>query len=325
VPAALVQCFYGREENDSACPSLAGVVPDDPAANHPLRTALCTSARREEGPDGSSYFLPAGTPPAELTVVLSGGAPRESIARADALSAEGVVLERKSAARPATAALGDELLTAIALDADTGDAPALVELPAAATHDTMAIMISGDGGWRDLDKTVAGILQSKGVPTVGLDSLRWFWTERTPEETARELARLIDLYTRRWNVDHVVLAGYSFGAAVLPDAYLELPAEAQAKVSQLSLLALGEKADWQITVSGWLGSASSDAKPVGPALERVPAALVQCFYGREENDSACPSLAGSGAELIETKGGHHFDGNYQALAERMLQGLDARR
>lgn len=304
--------------------TLAGAVVVDPAATQPLHTALCTSAKREATPDGSSYVLPAGAQPAELTLVLSADASPASLARADALSTSGVVLERRTVAGAAVPALGDALVEAIALDADTGDAPAIIELPATPSHDTMAIMLSGDGGWRDLDKTVAGILQSKGVPTVGLDSLRWFWTARTPEETGRELARLIDIYTRRWNVSHVILSGYSFGAAVLPDAYVELPAEAQAKVSQISLLAPAVVADWQITVSGWLGAASSDAKPIAPALAKVPAALIQCFYGREETDSACPSLAGTSAEVVETKGGHHFDGNYPALATRIVDGLDQR-
>ena len=89
-------------------------------------------------------------------------------------------------------------------------------------------------------------------------------------------------------------------------------------------LGIAETADWQITVSGWLGSASSDARPVEPALAGLPPALVQCFYGREEKDSACPALAGSGAEVIETRGGHHFDGDYRALAADILDGLARR-
>ncbi|HRO09887.1 AcvB/VirJ family lysyl-phosphatidylglycerol hydrolase [Amaricoccus sp.] len=304
--------------------TLGGAVVVDPAAGAPLATALCTSAARHEGPAGSAYALPAGAPPAPLTLVLTDAAPPDAAARADAMAAAGTVFARRTAAGPAAAALGDALLDTIARQADTGDAPAIVELPAAAAHDTMAIMISGDGGWRDLDRSVAGVLQEKGVPTVGLDALRWFWTARTPEETATEIARLIEVYSERWNVGHVVLAGYSFGAGVLPAAYAELPAEAREKVVQLSLLAPAVTADWQITVAGWLGSASSDAAPVGPALARLPPPLVQCFYGREERDSACPGIAASGAEIIETTGGHHFDGDYRTLAGRILDGIEDR-
>ncbi|MDQ2674554.1 MAG: virulence factor [Chloroflexota bacterium] len=118
--------------------------------------------------------------------------------------------------------------------------------------------------------------------------------------------------------------GYSFGADVLPQTWGALPADVQAKIVQISLPGLSDVADWEITVSGWLGSTSSDAQPVGPALAQMPAERLQCVLGAEETDSACPSLAGTGAELIETKGGHHFDGDYAALAAKILGGLERR-
>jgi type IV secretory pathway VirJ component len=305
--------------------TLGGVVAANPTAGQILKTALCTGIPRTPAADGGSYYpLAAGAQPAALTVVLGADAAPAAGARADALAAAGTSLSRKDSPEPGASALGDAIASTVAAAAVAGDAPSIVELRATPTRDTMAIMLSGDGGWRDLDNTVADLLQSQGVPTVGLDSLRWFWSERTPEETGRELARLIDVYTDRWNVRRVILAGYSFGASVLPAAFHAMPPESRAKVAEIALLAPGETADWQITVSGWLGSASSDATPVGADLAAMPAPLVQCFYGTKEGDSACPALAGTGAELVETAGGHHFDGDYSALAGRILAGLDRR-
>jgi hypothetical protein len=45
--------------------------------------------------------------------------------------------------------------------------------------------------------------------------------------------------------------------------------------------------------------------------------------GADEEDSACPSLLGK-AEVIRTAGGHHFDGKYGALAQRILDGFRRR-
>ncbi|TPK10203.1 hypothetical protein FJ543_21975 [Mesorhizobium sp. B2-5-7] len=42
----------------------------------------------------------------------------------------------------------------------------------------MAIVLSGDGGWHDLDKTIAEELQSRGVSVVGRDSVRYFWKKK---------------------------------------------------------------------------------------------------------------------------------------------------
>src|SRR5271156_3485301 len=45
----------------------------------------------------------------------------------------------------------------------------LVELPASSPSRLMAVFLSGDGGWRDIDKTIAENLQSLGVSVVGWD------------------------------------------------------------------------------------------------------------------------------------------------------------
>ncbi|MFT3972946.1 MAG: AcvB/VirJ family lysyl-phosphatidylglycerol hydrolase [Amaricoccus sp.] len=304
--------------------TLGAAIAGDPSDGVPLTTQFCTKQPRNEGSDGWTYALPAGNQPAPLTVVLGQGATGESAGRVADLSAAGVTFQVDGADDSSSPAFGDAVAAAVARNAGTSDAPAIVELGTTPTQGVMAIVLSGDGGWRDLDKQIAGVLQSKGVPTVGLDTLRWFWSPRTPQETGAELARLIDLYTDKWKVPKVMLVGYSFGADVLPDAYLAIPPEAQAKVGQISLLGLADVADWQITVSGWLGKASSTAKPTGPALAKLPPDLVQCIHGEEEDDSACPSLQGTGVEIITTKGGHHFDGNYQALAQKIIDGFQRR-
>ena len=305
--------------------TLGGAIAVDPAAAQTLKSDLCTKATRNQvAGGGSTYSLPAGAQPAPLTLVLSAQAPAAATARADALTAAGVSFTRQQVPGSAAEALGTVLRAAVPPASDKGDAPAVVELPTTPTHDTLAIMISGDGGWRDIDKQIAGVLQSSGVPTVGLDALRWFWTTRTPQETADEIARLVDTYTTRWNVSKVLLTGYSFGADVLPETYLALPPETASRVAQVSLLAPSQQADWQITVEGWFGSSSSKARPTGAALAQMPPAVIQCIQGEEEDDSACPALAKSGVETIVTKGGHHFDGDYKALAAKILAGLATR-
>ncbi|MGG2475679.1 AcvB/VirJ family lysyl-phosphatidylglycerol hydrolase, partial [Rhizobium sp. BR5] len=89
--------------------------------------------------------------------------------------------------------------------------------------DTMAVIYSGDGGWRDLDEEVGSALQKQGVPVIGVDALRYFWKEKEPQEVASDLARIIDTYRKEWKVRNVVLIGYSFGADIIPATYNLLP------------------------------------------------------------------------------------------------------
>lgn len=203
---------------------------------------------------------------------------------------------------------------------DVSDLP-LVELPAAHPSTLLAIVVSGDGGWRDLDKTIAHDLQGWGVSVVGIDSLRYFWSKKTPAQTAHDLARVIRSYSARWRAKSVALIGYSFGADVLPFAYNRLPEPLRARVALMALLGFAPAADFEIRVTGWLGMPpSADALPVRPEMAKVPPGLVQCFYGADETDTMCPELAKSGIAEIRTDGSHHFGGHYEHLAHVILDG-----
>jgi type IV secretory pathway VirJ component len=50
---------------------------------------------------------------------------------------------------------------------------------------------------------------------------------------------------------------------------------------------------------------------------------MQCFYGQDEGDSACPELARRGVEVIRTLGGHHFNGDYAALSRDIMARLES--
>jgi type IV secretory pathway VirJ component len=203
---------------------------------------------------------------------------------------------------------------------DVSDLP-LIELRGAADNDRLAIVISGDGGWRDLDKSVAEDLQKQGVSVVGLDSLRYFWSLKSPSQSTADLTRIIETYSVRWHTRHIALIGYSFGADVMPFLYNRLAPEWRRQVSSIALLGLAPAADFQIRVGGWLGlPPSSAALPVGPELAKLPVRLVQCVYGSAERDTVCPSLAKTGVAVIRIDGDHHFGGSYDSLTSTLLAG-----
>ena len=201
----------------------------------------------------------------------------------------------------------------------------LVELPASKPSRLMAVFLSGDGGWRDIDKTIAENLQSLGVSVVGWDSVRYFWQSKTPQQTAADLSAVILAYSAKWHADKVALIGFSFGADTLPFVYDRLRPSLKQHVAMISLLSLGRAADWEIRVVGWLGAGpSAQATPLAPAIKDIPGKMIQCFYGDQDSGSYCPDLVKQGAEVIEKKGIHHFDGNYIYMAHQILDGFKRR-
>jgi type IV secretory pathway VirJ component len=198
----------------------------------------------------------------------------------------------------------------------------LVELPVGRPSDVMAIVLSGDGGWADLDKVIGEDLQRDGVPVVGWDSLRYFWSLKTPDQTAEDLATVMSTYMERWHAAKVILIGYSFGADVLPFAYNRLPHELQRHVILMTLLGPEKRANFEITVSGWLNiPPGDDAVPIAPEIDKIRPQLIQCYYGEEEKHPACPDLAAKGSKVVRVSGAHHFDGNYGALEKEIFAAI----
>ncbi|SSC67681.1 virulence factor family protein [Ciceribacter selenitireducens] len=299
----------------------------DPAAGIPLLKPFCTPAAKTIAGDRTIYALTPGDLPDPATVLLTPAAPADGRDHVAALAAAHPEIDIRELPDTGAAAFSDAIDELIAAESAT-DMPLglpLSILDALPARDTMAIVYSGDGGWRDLDRQVAGYLQADGIPVVGLDSLRYFWSERTPAETAADLERIIKAYEKRWNVRHVLLIGYSFGADVLPAAYRSLPDRIKSRVVQITLLALSHQVDYEILVSGWLSGASGGG--AGDPLDDIRSidpSVVQCVYGADEEEDACRDLKTGKVETIELPGGHHFDGDYQTLTQRIVAGLTRR-
>jgi type IV secretory pathway VirJ component len=193
----------------------------------------------------------------------------------------------------------------------------LVEVPASGTGDTLALLISGDGGWAGIDKELAAEISKQGVPVIGLDSLRYFWKERTPASTAADVDRILRHYLKAWNKRSVLLIGFSQGADVMPFIVNRLPAATRAQLQSVALLSLSQTAVFEFHLQNWLGG-SDDNVPVAPELLKMTGVRALCVYGEDEDDSMCIQPEAKALQVIKLKGGHHFDGDYDSLARLIL-------
>lgn len=196
----------------------------------------------------------------------------------------------------------------------------VVEVPVQQPGDTFAIFISGDGGWAGIDKKVAENLAAAGIPVVGVDALRYFWNAQTPQKFAKDLDRIAQFYRQRWSRPQIVLVGFSQGADVLPAAYNLLPDTTRSQIRLTTLLSLGKTADYEFHVSNWVSEDDDDGLPVAPEVAKMPTATTVCIYGQDDEDSLCPSLPTANRRTA-LPGDHHFDGDYQTVAQTLLQQL----
>jgi type IV secretory pathway VirJ component len=218
--------------------------------------------------------------------------------------------------REAYARLSARPEPAVAAAPDIGDLP-LQEVHASGSSAQFALLLTGDGGWAGLDQELAARLAAGGVPTVALNSLKYFWSPRTPEQTAQDVARILRHYLSAWNKQQVLLVGYSFGADVLPFVVNRLPADLRGRVVSVNLLGIDSNASFEVRVSDWVGGDEA-GPPTEPELGRITHLPVLCLYGEGEKDSICPRLPAGLATREQVGAGHHFGGEYATLAERIL-------
>jgi type IV secretory pathway VirJ component len=274
------------------------------------------------GGAGSSVTVPSEPPPPPAPPHKGEGRPcgprsDRPDTESPAPGAGPFTVERHIEADPArrVAAAVDAAASIAAQDAGTGGLP-LVDLPAAGKTRAVAVFFSGDGGWRDIDKTIGEHLTRDGIHVVGLDALRYFWTDREPKTVAADFAAMLRGADPDGTLPVIVL-GYSFGADLFPFSWNYLPAAIRDRIRLIALLAPSRSTSFSVSVKGWLGYGGAHA--VLPQLAALPPERVLCVYGSKEVDTTpCldPSLAGTRRLVID--GGHHFDGDYPALARRII-------
>ena len=299
--------------------TLGGAVGAGFANRLALRLPICSAPESKKTADGAYEYGFEKDLPGTATLLV----PADAVAALDKLTdprgddIEVNAIEPQNLPKQVTGEV-DDLASVVR---PFGDLPA-VDLPANTTPRALTILVSGDGGWRDLDKTIGEWLSKNGVHVVGLDALHYFWSKRTPEALAKDIAFLAEAADPEGTLP-IMLIGYSFGADTIPFAYPLLPKTVQDRTHVIGLLAPGKSTSFQVTISGWLGI-DDTGYDVPPAIAALPLDRVVCVYGEEDDESACAKPAAKSATIVKTTGGHHFDGEYAVLAQRFLSRLPAR-
>jgi len=201
----------------------------------------------------------------------------------------------------------------------------LIEYEGGKESPMLAIFYSGDGGWGEMEDEMSHYYQTKGIASVGIDSLRYFWRAPDPVDAGRDLGRMILEYTSTWKKSDVILIGYSYGADVLPFLLNRLPDEAFRKVRGVALIGPSTSIDFDITPS---------LEPRGPGsrlmpeIQKIQSTPLLCIGGNLEKQSLCRRLsqkmivATDDIEML--KGGHGFGLAHEKIADLILEKLSRR-
>lgn len=204
------------------------------------------------------------------------------------------------------------------LDDAIADLP-LTELPSANPGgDSLAIVISGDGGWAGFDKALAEALQAKDIDVVGWDSLRYFWQPRTPQSVAADLNKIIAYYMSHWSNKKLYLLGFSQGANVLPFILPLLEPAGRNALAKVELISPEHYAQFEFHLGNWVHS-TEDGMALLPALRDLKDMNIICIFGSGDKATVCPDLVDTNIKVHGFKGGHHLTIDIPDMVDMLLE------
>jgi type IV secretory pathway VirJ component len=188
--------------------------------------------------------------------------------------------------------------------AATQPLPLVVMAPGARSTGTLAILLTGDGGWSKVDRAIAEKLVADGDGVVGLNSLHYFAHKRTSAGLAGDVSAVARESCQRWSCQRIVLIGYSMGADVLPFVVNQLGDDVRSKLVQLDLISLGHEAVFKFFPTAWMGLMVGQKFATLPQLALVKNLDILCVYGTDDSDPACKDIPAAQATVLSLPTGH---------------------
>jgi type IV secretory pathway VirJ component len=188
------------------------------------------------------------------------------------------------------------------------------------TCDFLVMVISGDGGWNVWEESLRKEFLKKGIPVVGLDALKYFWKQKTPEQTTSDLTLVLNYYLKAWKKQHFILMGYSFGANVVPFAATRFPEPYKSMLTKVVLISPDPGSDLEIHMLEMLNMDMSEYKyNVINEVKKIKNTKVLCMFGASEDGDRTNLFRFSPVQVVELPGKHHFKFNFPPIVDKILE------
>ena len=183
----------------------------------------------------------------------------------------------------------------------------------------LVFFISGDGGWKTFEHEICKNLAENGMPSIGLDALKYFWNEKQPKQVAEDISTAITHYMKQWDRSSFVLVGYSFGASVVPFIANNFTPTLKDSLKGIFLFSPDKTGDFEVHIADMLSFDRVEKYDVLGELKRISALKPVCIFGSKEDLDLQRIFLNKGLKVENLPGEHHFNNDYNAISEIILK------
>lgn len=184
------------------------------------------------------------------------------------------------------------------------------------------LILSGDGGWGEVERNLAEDFLNKGMAVTGVDSRKTFDRRRDLAEVVAFIEGLVSREQR------LVIVGYSFGADLLPVIWPHLSQALKRKTLRVAMIAPTHEGSLSIDPTGRYDGQQIEIFPLKDTIGHAPHRRLVCIYGAEEKQSgysSCPNPGFDPARRIELPGGHNVKRSTAQIAAAIAEEMEERR
>jgi type IV secretory pathway VirJ component len=182
----------------------------------------------------------------------------------------------------------------------------------------VALLFSGDGGWFGFEQSIADKLGNYGIPTIGIDTKKYFWSRKTPEKTASDMAEILIYFSKEWRKNRFIIIGYSQGAEIVPFVVTLFPEALKSKVLSAVMLSPETTTDFEIHITNMLGLGSrQNTYNVINEINKIQKITVICIFGDGEKTPVPGLLKGTSVKISIIPGDHHYKSNTALIVKTM--------
>lgn len=189
------------------------------------------------------------------------------------------------------------------------------------TQKPFVLYLSGDGGENSFSKSLMKQVNSKGYPAILFNSQKYFWSKKTPEQTASDIEKVVRYYQSQWKLKDVIMIGYSFGADVAPFVVTRLSKDTYAHLKNIVLMSPSQATDFEVHVAQLLGSGKSTGSSVTTEINKIKQKPLLILQGLKETEKIESASLKVSYKLIGLKGGHKYESDTSEVANTIFKNL----
>jgi len=211
------------------------------------------------------------------------------------------------------------LLSTLALGVAAQDLP-MKEWDASAHNKPLVFYLSGDGGLNKFSNELCSSINKEGFDVDAMDSKSYFWSKKTPDQTAADISDFLSKKIARRPNQQIVLIGYSFGADILPYVLNRLPKNIVNKIKVSFLMASSGSTDFVIHIADLFGSGKRRGMDVLTEVNKIANQKIVILNSSDDKGLDAGKVTIKHVTEI-LPGGHHFDGDIDEITKTILKYL----